>query len=49
MVIMDTEEYEKKVKDMLGDEKTYTKRNSDPTPKYRKNLISILDRIKSEG
>ena len=47
--IMDMEEYEKKVKDMLGDEKTYTKLNSDPTPKYRKNLLSILDHIKSEG
>ena len=47
-VIMDMEEYQKKVKDMLGDEKTYTKLNSDPTPKYRKNLLSILDRIKSE-
>ena len=30
---MDAEEYEKKVRDMLGDEKTCTKLNSDPTPK----------------
>ena len=43
------EEYEKKVRNMLGDEKTYTKLSSDPTPKYGKKLLSILDRLKSEG
>ena len=47
-VIMDTEEYEKKVREMLSDEKTYSKLNSDPTPKYRKKLVAILDRLKSE-
>ena len=45
---MDTEEYEKKVREMLSDEKTYSKLNSDPTPKYRKKLVAILDRLKSE-
>ena len=48
-VVMDVEEYEKKVRDMSGDEKTYTKLSSDPTPKYGKKLLSILDRMKSEG
>ena len=47
-VIMDTEEYEKKVREMLSDEKTYSKLNSDPTPKYKKKLVAILDRLKSE-
>ena len=48
-VVMDTEEYEKKVKDMLSDERTYSKLDSDPTPKYRKKLISILDQMRSEN
>ena len=47
-VITDTEEYEKKVREMLSDEKTYSKLNSDPTPKYRKKLVAILDRLNSE-
>ena len=46
---MDTEEYEKKVKDMPSDERTYSKLDSDPTHKYRKNLISILARMRSEN
>ena len=39
-VVMDKEDYEKKVKDMLSDERTYLKLDNDPTLKYRKKLVS---------
>ena len=34
-VIMDTEDYELKVKEMLDDKRTYEALKSDPTPKYK--------------
>ena len=45
---MDKEDYEKKVKDMLSDERTYLKLDNDPTLKYRKKLVSILDQLRAE-
>ena len=47
-VVMDKEDYEKKVKDMLSDKQTYLKLDNDPTLKYRKKLVSILDKMRSE-
>ena len=47
-VVMDKKDYEKKVKDMLSDERTYLKLDNDPTLKYRKKLVSILDKMRSE-
>jgi len=48
-VIMDTEDYESKVKEMLDDKRTYEILKSDPTPKYKKELIGKLSRLKKEG
>ena len=39
-VVMHAAEYEDKVKEMLADERTYTKLSNDPTPKYRKKLLA---------
>ena len=48
-VVMDKEEYEEKVKQMLSDKRTYEKLSKDPTPVYKKKLVSILSRLKDEG
>ena len=48
-MIMDTEDYESKVKEMLDDKRTYEILKSDPTPKYKKELIGKLSRLKKEG
>ena len=47
-VIMDTGEYEQKVKTMLSHDKTYEKLNKDPTPKYKTKLVSIIKKLKEE-
>lgn len=48
-VVMESkEEYETKVTDMLKDEKTYEKLNKDPTPRYKKKLVSLLTRLRNE-
>ena len=47
-VIMDTGEYEQKVKTMLLKCKTYEKLNKDPTPKYKRKLVSITKKLKEE-
>jgi len=48
-VIMDTEDYELKVKEMLDDKRTYEVLKSDPTLKYKKELVGKLSRLKQEG
>jgi len=48
-VIMDKADYESKVKAMLDDEKTYVRLDRDPTPSYKKKLVSVLSRVKDEG
>ncbi len=48
-VLMDTVEYEEKVNIMLQDEKTYEKLPSDPMPKYKQNLVSILSNLRKEN
>ncbi|XP_072043325.1 uncharacterized protein [Amphiura filiformis] len=47
-VVVDTDDYESRVNHLLQDEKTYEKMESDPTPKYKRQLIGILSRLKKE-
>ena len=47
-VVLDKENYEEKVQKMLQDEKTYEVLKTDPTPKYKRKLISILSKLKKE-
>ncbi|XP_072021636.1 uncharacterized protein [Amphiura filiformis] len=46
---MDTDEYEQKLNNMLSDEKTYEVLTKDPTAKYKRELVSILTRFKTEN
>ena len=46
---MDKQDYENKVQSMLSDEKTYLKLDSDPTPKYKRKLVSTLKHLKKEN
>ena len=48
-VILDKETYKEKVMVMLSDEKTYTRLDKDPTAKYKRKLVNILARLKSEN
>ena len=48
-VVMDKTQNEKKVREMLDDEKTYSKLKSDPMAKYKRKLIAILTRLKRKG
>ena len=48
-VILDKNEYEEKVNNMLADKKTYEELPDDPTPKYKRKLVSILTSLKKEG
>ena len=47
-VVVDKDDYEKKVSDMLGDRKTYEELKRDPTPIYKRKLMSVLTRLKDE-
>ena len=46
---MDTEGYESKVKEMLDDKRTYQDLKSDPTPKYKKELVGRLSSLRQDG
>ncbi len=48
-VVMDTSDYEEKVTTMLADKKTYEELTTDPTPKYKRKLVSQLTKLKKEG
>ena len=48
-VVMDKSEYESKMFSMLSDKKTYQKLDKNPTEKYKRKLVEILKRLKSEG
>ena len=48
-VILDKEEYEEKVSNMLADKKTYEELPGDPTPKYKRKLVSLLTNLKTGG
>ena len=45
-VVMNKKDYLKKCEDLLSDEKTYSKLRSDPTAKYKKELVSALKELK---
>ena len=47
-VIMDTAEYEQKVTTVLSDDKTYEKLKKDPTQKYKRQLVSIIRKLKED-
>jgi len=47
-VVLDKDDYEKKVSDMLGDRKTYEELKKDPMPVYKRKLVSVLTRLKDE-
>jgi hypothetical protein len=49
VVILDKQEYVKKVQDMLADEVTYGKLQSDPTSKSKKKLVALLNKLLEEG
>ena len=45
---METDKYEQTVITMLSDDNTYEKLNKHPTTKYKKKLISIINKLKDE-
>ena len=47
-VVMDKTQYEKKVIEMLDDEKTLSKLKSEPTAKYKRKLIAIITSLNRE-
>ena len=47
-VVLDKCEYDSKVKDMLSDESTYEKLSFNPTARYKKKLVEILQRLSEE-
>ena len=48
-VLMDVSEYEEKLTEMLSDEKTYEQLPSDPTQRYKRELVAILSRLKKQN
>ena len=48
-VIMETKEYQEKMKEMLNDEATYEKLKKDPTKKYKAELIRMIHSLEKEG
>ncbi|XP_071956011.1 uncharacterized protein [Antedon mediterranea] len=49
IVVQNKKEYESKVKEMLNDHNTYEKLTKDPTPGYKRKLVEILKRLKTEN
>ena len=47
-VLMDVSDYEGKISAMLNDERTYQQLTSDPTSKYKRQLVAILTRLYKE-
>ncbi|XP_072039090.1 uncharacterized protein [Amphiura filiformis] len=47
-VVMDKTEYQQKMSTLLSDSKTYEKLDRDPTPKHKRELVSILQRLEKE-
>ena len=48
-VVLDKSEYDNKMQALLSDTKTYVKLDKDPTPKLKKQLVSILQGLEKEG
>ena len=49
LVVMDKNEYIRKMKELLDDTNTYRPLNTDPTIKQKNKLINILRRVKTEA
>ncbi|XP_072033573.1 uncharacterized protein [Amphiura filiformis] len=50
VVVLDTVEYQQKCEQLLGDTTTYTNLGTkDPTTKYKKQLVSVLQELGNEG
>ena len=47
-VILNSEDYHKKALDLLNDQTTYTKLKKDPTTKFKKQLVSILQQFEQD-
>ncbi|XP_072048297.1 uncharacterized protein [Amphiura filiformis] len=47
-VVMDKTEYQQKMCALLSDSKTYEKLDRDPTPKHKRELVSILHRLEKD-
>ena len=47
-VIMDTDKYEKKVQEMLSNDKVYKDVKTNPASRYKRKLINSLTRFKDE-
>jgi hypothetical protein len=48
-VLMEVTEYEEKISEMLADERTYELLPSDPTSRYKRQLVAILSRLKKDN
>ena len=48
-MIMDTDEYERKVTTILSDDKTGEKLKKHPTRKYKRQLVSIIRKVKEDN
>ena len=49
VVVMNTRKYKSKSEELLEDNKTYKKRKSNPTSRYKTKLIKILQGVKQSG
>ena len=47
-VLLNTDDYKNKCKAMLNDEQTYMRLKRDPTPTYKKELVSALQELKEK-
>ncbi|KAI8507908.1 hypothetical protein Bbelb_141480 [Branchiostoma belcheri] len=48
-VVLDREQYDRKVQDLLGDKDTYTPLKKDPTNKFKGKISSALKKLQTEG
>ncbi|XP_072022763.1 uncharacterized protein [Amphiura filiformis] len=48
-VVMDSTDYDDKINVLLSDEKTYEKLTTDPTAKYKKELATILNKLRDDA
>ena len=49
VVVLNTRDYKTKAEELLKDDKTYKKLNSNPTSKYKTKLVKILQGVKQSG
>ena len=49
VVVLNTEDYVKKAKSLLSDTQTYKVVPKDPTAKFSKSIVELLQKCKTEG